>query len=119
MKISTNIPDTKISLNSNGAKISSMRFISPESEKSLKIKSYPNVTFLTGGTADILPFAIVDNYMIRKADGNVSDSLQSGDEVFFRVITNNGDPVLLIGQTYIGGDEQLRSSYEQQTTIDT
>jgi hypothetical protein len=67
----------------------------------------------------------IEDCQVRKMTGNTDYSLiESGDEVLYKKITNNGDPVTLLGHTYdpdsIGGlDKQLKSSYRQLQIINS
>jgi hypothetical protein len=57
---------------------------------------------------------------VEKDTGNTDELvLEVNDIVWFKKITNAGDPLTLVGFTYIGGDKQLLSSYEQQQAIAT
>ena len=61
----------------------------------------------------------IDSYWVQKGSGNTDLTiLETDDEVYFRKITNGSDPLTLMGQTYDGGDEQLRSNYTQNQVID-
>lgn len=60
----------------------------------------------------------VDYWMVKGTGTNV-DLLEVDDEVYFRKITNAGDPITLIGFTYNGGDEQLQTSYTQNQALTT
>jgi len=59
-------------------------------------------------------------YYVRKANLALSDInvLEIGDEVYFKKITNSGDPKTLIGHTYNGGDDQEFASYTQNQSIE-
>jgi hypothetical protein len=59
------------------------------------------------------------NYWMVKGTGTNVDVLEVDDEVYFRKITNAGDPITLIGFTYNGGDEQLQTSYTQNQALTT
>lgn len=61
----------------------------------------------------------IDSYWVQKGSGNTDLTvLETGDEVYFRKITNGTDPITLMGQSWDGGDEQLRSNYTQNQVID-
>ena len=61
----------------------------------------------------------IEDCFVRKAFGNSNITLiEANDEVHFKKITNAGDPLMLVGQTYDGGDKQLRTSYTQNNAID-
>jgi len=64
----------------------------------------------------------IDSYWVQKGSGNTDlTALEINDEVYFRKITNAGDPLTLMGQTWDGGDaaaEQLRVNYTQNQAID-
>jgi hypothetical protein len=62
----------------------------------------------------------INGCMVRKPNLLTSDLniLEVGDEVYFKKITNGGDPVTLIGHTYDGGDEQLFENYTQNQSIE-
>lgn len=66
----------------------------------------------------LIPMA--EQYFVRKANLETANAnaLEIGDEVYFRKITNDGDPKTLIGHTYNGGDEQLLASYTQNQSIE-
>lgn len=61
----------------------------------------------------------VEDSWIVKIGGNIDTTLlEGGDEVYFKKITNAGDPLTLLGHTYDSGDKQLRTSYTQNQAID-
>lgn len=60
----------------------------------------------------------IDDSFVEKITGINQTILEIDDIVYFKKITNNGDPLTLVGQTYIGGNDQLRSSYTQNQSID-
>lgn len=61
----------------------------------------------------------IEDCFVRKASGNVDTTLiEVNDEVHFKKITNAGGPLMLLGQTYVGGDKQIRTSYVQNNAID-
>jgi hypothetical protein len=65
-------------------------------------------------------FVFAENCLVRKANGNENkDLIETGDEVYFKSITNGGEQLLLMGHTYNGNaDKQLRSSYVQNNTLE-
>ena len=66
-------------------------------------------------------FPMNGQFMVRKDVMNGKTNLKTleiGDEVYFKKISNNGNPMTLIGHTYLGGDQELRESYQQNQTID-
>jgi len=79
--------------------------------------------------AEKVPYALIsgasnwvwiDNSQVEKGVGNTDlENLEVGDEVYFKKITNGGDPVTLVGHTYDGGDEELEASYTQNQAIVT
>ena len=61
----------------------------------------------------------IEDCFVRKAFGNSNITIiEVNDEVHFKKIANTGDPLMLIGQTYDGGDKQLRTSYTQNNAVD-
>lgn len=61
----------------------------------------------------------IGDSFVEKGAGNTSKTvLEINDIVFFKKITNLSDPLTLIGQTYDGGDDQLRANYTQNQSID-
>jgi len=61
----------------------------------------------------------IDDSWVEKTVGNTDlTTLEANDNVYFKKITNGGDPLTLIGHTYDGGDAQLRASYTQNQVID-
>lgn len=65
------------------------------------------------------PWLWVENSFIVKDVGNTDKTLlEANDVVYFKPITNSGDPLTLVGQTYDGGDKQERTSYTQNQVID-
>jgi hypothetical protein len=65
-------------------------------------------------------FVFAEGCLVRKANGNLNkDLIEIGDEVYFKSITNAGEPLLLMGHTYNGNvDKQLRGSYVQNNTLE-
>lgn len=62
----------------------------------------------------------IDGSQVEKGIGNNDLTiLEIGDEIYFKKITNAGDPLTLVGQTYDGGDKQLEASYTQNQAITT
>jgi hypothetical protein len=62
----------------------------------------------------------IESSNVEKDGANSNNSvLEVNDEVYFKKITNNGDPVTLVGWTYNGGDKQLITSYSQNQAIVT
>ena len=62
----------------------------------------------------------IEGSNVEKASTNFdTTTLEIGDEVYFKKITNNSDPVTLVGWTYNGGDKQLIASYSQNQAIVT
>jgi hypothetical protein len=60
----------------------------------------------------------INGYYLSKGVGNVDlNALEVGDEVYYKKIDNNGDPITLVGHTYNGPDEDLESSYTQNQSI--
>lgn len=65
------------------------------------------------------PWKWIDGSWVVKATGNTDlAALEVSDMVFFKTIANDGDSLILVGQTYLGGDNTLRDNYEQITSID-
>ena len=61
----------------------------------------------------------ISDSFVEKGAGNTNKIvLETNDIVYFKKITNNGDPLTLIGQTYNGVDDQLRTNYTQNQSID-
>jgi len=61
----------------------------------------------------------IEGSWVEKDIANVSETvLEVGDLVYFKKISNGTDPLTLVGQTYDGGDKQLRASYTQTQAID-
>lgn len=66
------------------------------------------------------PWIWIDGSFVEKDAGNVDNTaLEANDVVYFKQITNAGDPITLIGHTYNGGDAQLELSYTQNQVIAT
>lgn len=66
------------------------------------------------------PWIWVEDSFIKKDSGNFDNTLlEANDVVYFKQIANAGDPITLIGHTYLGGDKTLETSYEQQQVIST
>jgi hypothetical protein len=62
----------------------------------------------------------IEGSNVEKDGANSNNSvLEVNDEVYFKKITNAGDPVTLVGWTYNGGDKQLITSYSQNQAIVT
>lgn len=62
----------------------------------------------------------IEGSNVEKLAGNNSIvTLEIGDIVWGKAITNSGDPITLMGFTYIGGDKQLATSYQQNQSITT
>jgi hypothetical protein len=62
----------------------------------------------------------IEGSNVEKDGANSNDSvLEVNDEVYFKKITNGGDPVTLVGWTYNGGDKELITSYSQNQAIVT
>ncbi len=62
----------------------------------------------------------IDGSQVEKGAGNTDRTLlEVNDEVYFKKITNSGDPLTLVGHTYDGGDKQLEASYTQNQAIVT
>ena len=69
---------------------------------------------------DTYPFVKVGESFIKKEGTNVTRiELEIGDTILWREISNNGDPIVLMGHTYIGGDQELETSYELTKVIST
>jgi len=98
-----------------------------------EIPIYDNTGALTGRInltelADIIGSIIgatvgwrwIESSNVEKDGSNSNNSvLEVNDVVYFKQITNAGDPVTLVGWTYNGGDKQLISSYSQNQAIVT
>lgn len=62
----------------------------------------------------------IDDAWVAKAVGNTDiENLEANDVVYFKPITNSGDPLTLLGYTYDGGNDQLEASYTQNQAIVT
>lgn len=62
----------------------------------------------------------IEGSNVQKASGNTSKTvLEINDIVWFKDIVNAGDPLTLVGFTYLGGDKTLLDSYEQTKSITT
>lgn len=63
---------------------------------------------------------IIEGSLVIKDAGNTDiTTLEINDEVYLKKITNETDPITLFGHTYIGGDKQLETSYQQNQAIVT
>ena len=65
---------------------------------------------------------IEDSYVEKGAGNESLTTLEDGDIVYFKKITNAGDPITLVGHTYdpnaVGGlDKELETSYELLQSI--
>lgn len=61
----------------------------------------------------------INDSFVEKGSGNTNQTvLETNDIVYFKKITNSGSPLTLVGQTYNGGDDQVRTSYTQNQSID-
>ena len=81
-----------------------------------------NITELSDIIGNIIGVGVgwkwIEGSNVEKDIGNNNNSLlEINDEVYFKKITNAGDPVTLMGWTYIGGDKQLISSYSLNQSI--
>lgn len=62
----------------------------------------------------------IEGSHVEKDSGNFDiTALEAGDIVWFKPITNGGDPLTLEGYTYDGGDSQLIANYTQNQAITT
>lgn len=62
----------------------------------------------------------IEGSNVQKDSGNNDiTQLEINDIVWGKAITNAGDPLTLMGYTYIGGDKELLSSYQQNQAITT
>jgi hypothetical protein len=62
----------------------------------------------------------IEDSFVEKGSGNLDKALlEANDIVYFKKITNAGDPITLIGHTYDGGDKQLQTSYTQNQALTT
>lgn len=65
----------------------------------------------------------IDDCWVAKGAGNTDkENLEVNDVVYFKPITNGGDPLTLVGFTYteaLSGDEQLIGNYSQNQAITT
>lgn len=86
-----------------------------------------DVIYQTGISEAVLPTSVsafgnwkfIEGSFVEKGSGKTSTTvLEPTDDVYFKKITNAGDPLTLIGHTYDGGDTQLRTSYTQNQVID-
>lgn len=98
-----------------------------------EIPIYDNTGSLTGRInltelADIIGSIVgatvgwlwIESSNVEKDGSNSNNSvLEVNDVVYFKQITNSGDPVTLVGWTYNGGDKQLITSYSQNQAIVT
>lgn len=78
-------------------------------------KSNSNFTELYDSKTD---WKFIASSFVEKGGGNSGAGLEANDRVYFKKITNNGTPMMLIGHTYNGGDDQIRTNYTQEQTID-
>jgi hypothetical protein len=66
------------------------------------------------------PWVWIDGSFVDKHASNFDNTiLEANDIVYFKQIDNLGDPLTLIGHTYLGGDATLETSYEQNQSITT
>lgn len=62
----------------------------------------------------------IDNSWVEKTIGNTNAAaLEVNDIVYFKRITNSGDPLMLIAHRYDGGDPQEEASYSLNESIQT
>lgn len=63
-------------------------------------------------------FFKIEAALVTKLTGNINNRLiEIGDVVFFKTIENAGNPLILIGDTYIGGNKQLATSYQKNVAL--
>lgn len=76
---------------------------------------------IIGGVLGLtLGWLFIEGSNVQKDGANSNDSvLEANDVVYFKNITNAGDPLTLVGYTYNGGDKNLLSSYTQNQVITT
>jgi len=66
------------------------------------------------------PWVWIENSFVVKDAGNFDNTaLETNDKVYFKQISNSGDPLTLVGHTYNGGDKTLETSYTQNQAITT
>jgi len=64
-------------------------------------------------------FLSINGALIKRTIPNNDTNNQiPGDIMIYKEITNNGNPMVLMGHTFLGGDEQLRSSYNKLIPTD-
>lgn len=62
---------------------------------------------------------IEGSFVVKNLANTDIETLEIGDIVYFKPIINASFPMTLIGYTYIGGDKQLETSYQQNQILTT